>query len=94
MLLTILLIILGILVFVFCMFFVFPWLVGAPYDVTRKNSLKNIVKLVDVKSGDRIAELGSGDGRVCIALARENNNSKILGYEINPFLVFISYPRI
>lgn len=77
-------------------FFVFPWFYGAPYDITRKKSLKNIIKLVNLKSGDKIAELGSGDGRVCIALAKSKPQSKftIHGYEINPILVWISKRRI
>ncbi len=38
--------------------------------------------------------MGSGDGRVCIALANKNKNVKIHGFEINPFLVLISRKKI
>lgn len=75
-------------------FFVFPWFFGAPYDVSRKTALKNIVKLTGPKPGDKIAELGSGDGRICIALAQANSKIEIHGYEINPFLVLISRRKI
>ncbi len=94
MLLTILIILVIILILILCIFFVFPFLFGAPYDVTRKNAMKNILKLTAPKAGDRIAELGSGDGRVCIALAKSNPKAKIYGFEINPFLVYISRKRI
>jgi 16S rRNA A1518/A1519 N6-dimethyltransferase RsmA/KsgA/DIM1 with predicted DNA glycosylase/AP lyase activity len=79
---------------VFCMFFVFPWIMGAPYDVSRSEALKNILKLTSPKHQDKIAELGSGDGRVCIALAKQNSKAKIYGFEINPFLVWISRRKI
>lgn len=77
--------------------YVIPWFYGAPYDISRREALKNIIKLTAPKSGDKIAELGSGDGRVCIALAlRAGKNSKIIihGYEINPFLVWFSRRKI
>jgi methyltransferase family protein len=75
-------------------FFLIPFLFGAPYDITRKNSLKNIVTLTNPKKEDKIAELGSGDGRVCIELAKKNKNAMIHGFEINPILVWISRKKI
>ncbi len=94
MLLTILIILAAILLIIFCTFFVFPWFFGAPYDITRKKSLKNIIKLTNPQYNDKIAELGSGDSRVCIALAQKNSQAKIHGFEINPFLVWISRRKI
>lgn len=90
-------IILFILVIIFIIlsyFFIFPWFYGAPYDVTREKALKNILKLTNPQQNDFIAELGSGDGRVCISLALKNSKSQIHGYEINPFLVLISRRKI
>jgi len=94
MLSTISLIIGIVLILIVCTFFVFPWMFGAPYDVTRKHAMKNILKLINPQTGDKIAELGSGDGRVCIALAQKNKSAEIHGFEINPFLVIISRNKI
>ncbi len=94
MLFTIFIIILIICIIITAWFFIIPWLFGAPYDITRKSSMKNILRLTNPKSGDKIAELGSGDGRVCIALAKKNPQAKIYGFEINPFLVWISRGKI
>ncbi|MFH1310813.1 MAG: methyltransferase domain-containing protein [Nanoarchaeota archaeon] len=80
--------------FVMSWFLMIPWFFGAPYDITRKKALKNIIKLTNLQSKDKIAELGSGDGRICIALAKKNPKAKIYGFEINPFLVFISRRKI
>lgn len=86
----------AVLILIFCMFFVFPWFFGAPYDATRNSALTNIVKLTKPKKGDKIAELGSGDGRVCIAIAKNNikTNFIIHGFEINPFLVLYSRRKV
>jgi 16S rRNA A1518/A1519 N6-dimethyltransferase RsmA/KsgA/DIM1 with predicted DNA glycosylase/AP lyase activity len=82
----------------FITFFIIPFLFGAPFDITREKSLKNIIRLTNPKKGDKIAELGSGDGRVCIALAQKipknNKNTIIHGFEINPILVLISRRKI
>ncbi len=75
-------------------FFLIPFLFGAPYDITRKECLKHVVTLTNPKKKDKIAELGSGDGRVCIALANKNKNAEIHGFEINPFLVWHSRRKI
>jgi len=97
-LMVILFIVIIIIFLIFSSFFIFPWFFGAPYDITREKAMKNIIKLAKPKTGDIIAELGSGDGRVCIALAKSVMNTKtnfiIHGYEINPFLVWISGRKI
>jgi len=93
-LINISLIVLIILALILIVFFFLPFLFGAPYDISRKKSLKNIIKLTNPKTGDKIAELGSGDGRVCIALAKQNPKITIHGFEINPFLVWISKRKI
>lgn len=92
----ILLIIIIIILLIFSLFFVIPWFYGAPYDISRRLAVKNIVKLTSPKKHDIIAELGSGDGRVCIAIAQYNPKSNFIihGYEINPFLVLISRIKI
>ena len=48
--------------------------------------------LADVHRGMRAADLGSGDGRVVIALARLGAEAH--GYEINPILVALSRRNI
>lgn len=88
------LIVLIILISFFLVFFIIPLFFGAPFDISRKQALKNMLILTSPKRKDKIAELGSGDGRVCIALARKNKNAEIHGFEINPFLVMISRKKI
>lgn len=74
-------------------FFIIPFFFGAPYEPSRGKALENMIKFTNPKKGDKIAELGSGDGAVCIDLAKKSD-AVIHGFEINPFLVWISRKRI
>jgi len=65
---------------------------GAPYVPTTDERLRNAIKLIAIKPGMRVADLGSGDGKVLVALARLGCIAH--GFEINPLLVFLSRLRI
>src|SRR5262249_26176225 len=45
-----------------------------------------MLKLADVKPGEVVFDLGSGDGRICIAAAKKYK-ANAFGYEIDPKLV-------
>ncbi len=61
---------------------------GAPFVPVPQNSLSDINKLLDLKSGDSVVDLGSGLGRIVFALKKDG--VKVSGIEINPILVLIS----
>lgn len=61
---------------------------GAPYLPTRKKQIKAALKLLNLKPGDTVIDLGSGDASFLIAAARQGING--IGYEINPVLVIWS----
>jgi protein-L-isoaspartate O-methyltransferase len=63
-------------------------LFGAIYFPTMAHNVAVIKKFADIQPADKIADLGSGDGRIVIALAEAG--AKTHGYEINPFLVIHS----
>ncbi len=90
--LILVLIVLLILAIVLAYFFLIPFFFGAPYEPSRGKALENIIKFTNPKKGDKIAELGSGDGVVCIELAKKC--AEVHGFEINPFLVWISRRKI
>lgn len=62
-----------------------PIIRGAIYFPTSPRSVGLMLKLADVKAGQKIVDLGSGDGRILIALAKAGVEA--VGYEINPVLV-------
>ncbi|MBU2566928.1 hypothetical protein KKG46_05230 [Patescibacteria group bacterium] len=54
----------------------------APWLPMRKKDLERINKIADLKENQNFYELGSGDGRVCFYMAKNNPNSQIIGVEI------------
>lgn len=80
-------------VFFGAIFAIFPILFrGAIYLPTQKRTVKKMIELSSVKPGEIAVDLGSGDGRLIIALARAG--AKAHGYEINPFLVLLARRNI
>jgi hypothetical protein len=71
--------------------FTFVILFGAPFLPTLKSNVEPAMELIDLKPGQTLLELGSGDGRVLIAAAKAGIN--VVGYELNPILFAISWVR-
>lgn len=65
---------------------------GAPYAALAQNRIDTMKDLLKLKKGQKMVDLGSGDGRIVMAFARAGIESH--GYEINPVLVMISRIRI
>jgi len=81
--------ILLVLAFFYAIFFVFfPIARGAVFYPSTQAHASHMAELAAVSYGDRAADLGSGDGRVVIALAAKG--AECHGYEINPVLVLLS----
>lgn len=77
----------------YLVFFVFfPLARGALYDPSSPVQTSLMVDLADVRPGEKAADLGSGDGRVLIALA--GRGAEAHGYEVNPVLVLLSRRNI
>lgn len=68
--------------------FTFVIAFGAPFLPTLKNRVPEALDLIDLKPGQTLLELGSGDGRVLMAAAERGIKS--VGYELNPMLVIYS----
>lgn len=68
-----------ILIFSFVIFF------GAPFLPTLKVKTEEALDLLDLKAGQTLVELGSGDGRILRAAAERGIYA--IGYELNPLLV-------
>ncbi len=59
---------------------------GGPYVPTRQEDVERMIKLAQITSTDRVADLGSGDGRIVIAAAKAGA-ADALGIEIHSGLV-------
>ena len=56
---------------------------GAPWLPTFKKNLLASLKLADIKEGQVVYDLGSGDGRWLFKAARFTKAKKLVGYEIS-----------
>lgn len=74
-----------ILLFGFVVFF------GAPYVPTLGKQKLAALDLLELEPGETLLEIGSGDGTMLKAAAERGY--KVIGYELNPVLVVVSYIR-
>lgn len=73
---------------IFLIFSLVTIFTGAPYVGTSKERIKELIVLAKIKKGEKALDLGSGDGRIVIAMAK--TGAIAYGYEFNPFLVLLS----
>ncbi len=85
------------LVFLLLLFLAIDVFLDLPYVATKKATVETIIKLAQIKKAvgpeknrrrETVVDLGSGDGRLLFAVAA--HGAKAIGYEVNPFLVFLS----
>ena len=65
---------------------------GAPYAPLGQEKIKSMITLLQIKPGERAVDLGAGDGRIIIALAKHGAITH--GYEMNPLLVLLGKRNI
>jgi hypothetical protein len=70
----------------------FPLARGAIYDPSTHQQSALMVDLAEVGPGEKAVDLGSGDGRIVIELARRGAEAH--GFEVNPVLVALSRRNI
>ncbi len=76
----------------FIMFLLMTIVKGAPFMISGASPIRRMIKVLGIKPGQKAADLGSGDGRIVIAMARAGAVAH--GYEINPVLVWWSRKKI
>ncbi len=65
---------------------------GAPPVPTSRRALATMIQLAQPKEREKAVDLGSGDGRIILALAQLNIEAH--GYENNPLLIWWTTYRI
>jgi hypothetical protein len=68
-----------------------PVLFGPPYVPTLRLNMNTALDLLDLKPGQTLLDLGSGDGRILVAGAKRGLN--VVGVELSLFLVILSWFR-
>lgn len=67
--------------------FAISWSLDVPFVATPTRYAKRIGEALEISSGDIVYDIGCGDGRVLIALARYYPEARYIGIERNPLLV-------
>ncbi len=62
-----------------------------PYVASKKDKVSTIIELAQIKKGETIVDLGSGDGRLLFKAVEKE--AFAIGYEINPFLILLTIIR-
>lgn len=63
-----------------------------PYFQTTRYRVTTMIDLAEIQPGEKAADLGSGDGRIVIALAQAG--AQVVGYELDTNLVKLSEENI
>ncbi len=64
---------------------------GAPYLPTRRRQSLQALKLLGLKKGELLVDLGCGDGAVLVEAAKQGIRG--VGYELNPYVYIIAKIR-
>ena len=61
---------------------------AAPYVPTRQHDVERMLRIADLKPGEKVVDLGAGDGRFILTAARDYHATAV-GYEISllPYIV-------
>ena len=70
-----------------------PALFGSPWHPISRRDLKRALDFCDAQAGERIIDLGSGDGRVLISAAKDYGLTGT-GIEIDPIKVWLANWRV
>lgn len=79
-------------IFVLTILFLYHASQGALYVPTHQAKVEKMAELATARPGMKTLDLGSGDGRIVIAMARAG--ALAVGYEVNPILYFWSRHKI
>lgn len=91
--LQVVLVIVGVSLLVFSASLVFYIMTQpVPWVPTKKDESNHMLKMIGLKKGETVLDLGCGDGRVLIEAATEFGANGI-GYDVNPVLLFLGRLR-
>jgi len=66
----------------------------APWVPTRKKDFERVHKCSDLKKGETFIEIGCGDARVTVYIARKNPEVEIIGIELSWVMYLISVLQV
>jgi predicted RNA methylase len=83
-------IVLAVALFLYGLWLLVPILTGLPWRPTQPERVRKALKLANVQPGERVYDLGSGDGRILLIAAREFG-AQAIGVEISPLHCLLTW---
>ena len=84
----------AILCALFLIFKLWPvFIKSAPWDPTPTRAVRRMLEMADLKKGEKLYDLGCGDGRIII-IAAKYYRANAVGIELDPLRYFITKIRI
>lgn len=65
---------------------------GAPFVPTPMEAVKKIIKAADIKTGEKVYDIGCGDGRM-VYMAAKDYGANAVGFELSPLVYAIARIR-
>jgi len=81
------------IIFVILLSLLVTFFTGAIWSPTPMKTVRRMLQMAWVKPGEKVYDLGSGDGRIAIAAAREFGATSV-GIEVNPLLVLLAKLKV
>ncbi len=82
----------SLILLVFCVLVLYQLSRGAAFVPSHMQTVERIISLSQIRPGMKVADIGSGDGRIVKAFAEQD--AIAMGFEINPILVWFSRWKI
>jgi SAM-dependent methyltransferase len=76
---------------IYLLYYIITFISGAPFVPSTKRATEAMIAMANIKKGEKIYDLGSGDGRVLFLAVKKGAIG--IGYELNPILVLYTKIR-
>lgn len=67
---------------------------AAPWLPVRRVDLPRVRRLLDLRPGEVLYDLGAGDGRILLTATRHQPNIRAIGFELSLLMFFIAWTRL
>ncbi|OGY59341.1 MAG: hypothetical protein A3F24_00630 [Candidatus Colwellbacteria bacterium RIFCSPHIGHO2_12_FULL_44_17] len=68
--------------------------IAAPWTPIKKSDINRLIGLAEIKDSDIVYDLGAGDGRIVLEIAKQFPTTRVVGFEISITLFLVAVARL